>query len=426
MTTEIEFAAFVGLDWADREHAVCLLAAGSSQPEKSTVRQQAEDLENWVLGLRERFGGRRIAVCLEQSRGALIYALMNYDFLVLFPVNPKQSTRYREVLCPSGRKDDPLDAEAICRLVAEHHDRLRPWRPDDEVTRELKLLNEGRRHWVDRRTADCNQLLQRLKEVYPLALELAGGSLHAPTLLELLKRFPSQRELVRASPRQLARRLRPLRRSAEAELDPRIAMIRAAKAPVVPEPILSAGTLAVIRLVKLIAELNAAVDAYDGRIATLMAKHPEAEFYTALPGAGAALAPRLAAAWGTDRERFDSAEQVAAWSGIAPVVKQSGKTRIVSQRWICPKFLKQTFHEFAKCSVRQSAWAGACYRMLLNRRCKPNAAVRAIAFKWIRILFHCWKNHVPYDEEVHLRSLRRTKSPLLAYLKVENSSAANA
>lgn len=423
MTTEIEFAAFVGIDWADQEHAVCLRAAGGAKLEESTLRQRAEDVENWALGLRARFGGRPIAVCLEQSRGALIYALMNFDFLVLYPVNPKQSTRYREALCPSGRKDDPLDAEAICRFVAEHHGRLRPWRPDDAVTQELKLLNEGRRGWVDERTARCNQLQQRLKEVYPLALDLAGGSLHAAALLDLLKQFPTQRELSRAAPRKLVRRLRPLRRPAEAELDPRIAMIRAAKAPVVPEAILSAGTLAIVHLVRVIAQLNDAVDDYDRRLATLMAQHPEAELFTGLPGAGAALAPRLAAAWGTDRERFESAEQVATWSGIAPLMKQSGKTRVVCQRWMCPKFVRQTFHEFAKCSIRQSAWAGACYRMLLKRRCKPNAAVRALAFKWIRILFRCWKDRVPYDEETHLRSLRRTSSPILAFLPVEKTSA---
>jgi transposase len=423
MTTEIEFAAFVGIDWADQEHAVCLRAAGSSKLEKSTVRQKAEDLENWALGLRDRFGGRPIAVCLEQSRGALIYTLMNHDFLVLFPVNPKQSARYREVFSPSGHKDDPFDAETICLFVGEHHSRLRTWRPDDVVTQELRLLNEARRNWVNERTAACNHLQQRLKEVFPLALELAGQTIYAPWFLELLKKFPSQRELYRASPKQLARHLRPLRSQTDDEPDPRIAMIRAAKASAANEAILSAGRLAVVYLVKGIAMLNQAVDEYDRRIETLMAQHPEAELFTSLPGAGAAMAPRLLAAWGTDRERFESAEQVATWSGIAPVMKQSGKTCIVSQRWICPKFLKQTFHEFARCSIRQSAWAGACYRMLLKTNHKHNAAVRALAFKWIRIMFRCWKDRVPYNEEVHLRSLRQSNSPVLAFLEVEKTSA---
>jgi transposase len=421
MTTE--FAAFVGIDWADQEHAVCLRAAGSSKLEKSAVHQKAEDLENWALGLRDRFGGRPIAVCLEQSRGALAYVLMKYDFLVLFPINPKQAARYREAFSPSGRKDDPFDAETICLLVAEHHGRLRPWRPDDAVTQELRLLCEARRQWVNDRAARSNQLQQRLKEVYPLALEFAGQSMHSSSLLKLLKRFPSQRELCRASPKQLVRYLRPLRQ-AEGEPDPRIALIRAAKAPVDNEAILSAARLEVVHLGTAITDLNEAVDDYDRRIATLMAKHPEAEFFTSLPGAGEAMAPRLAAAWGTDRERFKSAEHVATWSGIAPLMKKSGKTCVVCQRWMCPKFLKQTFHEFAKCSIRQSDWAGACYRMLRDGGHKHNAAVRALAFKWIRILFRCWKDRVPYNEALHLQSLRRTNSPVLAFLVEKTATKA--
>jgi transposase len=425
MTTEMEFAAFVGIDWADEEHAVCLRATGSSKLEESILRQRTEDIEKWALGLRERFGGRPIAVCLEQSRGSLIYSLMNYDFLLLFPVNPKQAARYREALAPSGHKDDPFDARMICRFVGEHHDHLTRLRPDDPVTQGLKLLNEGRRGWVNNRTAAGNHLQQRLKEVYPLALELAGQSIFLPWFLTLLAKFPSQRQLCRASPRQLARFLRPLRRQAEAEPDPRIALIRAAKPLDISEAILSAGTLAIVHLVNVIAELNKAVDDYDRQIATLMAKHPEAELFTSLPGAGEALAPRLAAAWGTDRERFESAEQVATWSGIAPVMKRSGKTCVVAQRWICPKFLKQTFHEFARCSIRQSGWARACYKMLIQRGHKHNAAVRALAFKWIRIMFRCWKDRVPYNEEVHLHGLRQSNSPVLAFLEV-GKNAANA
>jgi len=174
VTAPAEFVAFVGIDWADQEHAVCLLTAGSHQLQASTVPQRAEALEAWASELRLRFGGRPVAVCLEQSRGALAYALMKYEFLVLFPLNPKQLAKYREALGPSGAKDDPGDAELLCRFVVEHHRRLRAWRPDDVTTRGLRLLTEARRRWVAQRTALGNQLLQQLKEVFPLALEFVG------------------------------------------------------------------------------------------------------------------------------------------------------------------------------------------------------------------------------------------------------------
>ena len=117
------YAAFVGIDWADAEHAVCLLEEDAV--EHTTVPQEAAALDAWVTGLRQRFGDRPVAVCLEQSRGALLYALLKYNGLVLFPLNPKQLARYREAFGPSGAKNDPGDAELLARFVREHHQRLR-------------------------------------------------------------------------------------------------------------------------------------------------------------------------------------------------------------------------------------------------------------------------------------------------------------
>ncbi len=122
-------------------------------------------------------------------------------------------------------------------------------------------------------------------------------------------------------------------------------------------------------------------------------------------------------AFGTDRDRFDSAEQIQALSGIAPVTRQSGKTRIVTHRWACPKFLKQTFHEYAGLSIKKSKWANAYYTMQREKNSKTaQMAKRALAYKWMRIIFRCWKDRVPYDEAKYIESLKRSKSPLLDYL----------
>jgi hypothetical protein len=85
-----EFAAFVGIDWGDQKHAVCLRAEGAEV--ESELSQKAAEIDAWARELRARFGGRPVAVCLEQSRGPLIYALLKYEFLVLFPLNPLQAT----------------------------------------------------------------------------------------------------------------------------------------------------------------------------------------------------------------------------------------------------------------------------------------------------------------------------------------------
>jgi transposase len=425
---EPKFAAWVGIDWADQEHAVCLVVADGTRGEHVRLPHTPAALDEWAAGLRQRFGGRPIAVALEQSRGALVYALMKYEFLVLFPINPKQLSKYREALAPSGAKDDPTDAQLLCDFVRLYHDRLRAWQPDDELTRQMRLLGEDRRRLVADRTRLGNRLQQQLKQYFPLALELVEKDVYAVWFLQMLTKWPTLRELQRAAPRSLAKVL-PHRKLPAVDgdgggstLDVRCKKIRQAQPLVTDRAIIAAGALAVRSIAAQIQVLNQHIAEYDKQLAALLAKHPDAALFDAFPGAGPALAPRLVAAFGTDRKRFASAQDLQRYSGIAPVQRRSGKTTSIHRRQACPKFLRQTFHEFAGHSIRASRWAAAYYKMLRDQGKQHHAAVRSLAFKWLRILYRCWHDHTPYDEQRHLHSLRARKSPLLAYLPAEENS----
>jgi hypothetical protein len=130
-----------------------------------------------------------------------------------------------------------------------------------------------------------------------------------------------------------------------------------------------------------------AVQDFDRRIAELFAQHADHDLFDSFPGAGQVCAPRLAAAFGTDRSRWESAVEMQSHSGIAPVTERSGKSLWIHHRLACPKFMKQTFHEFADQSIRFSKWARAYYDLLRDRGKDHHAALRALAYKWIRILF---------------------------------------
>ncbi|MGH6796484.1 MAG: IS110 family transposase [Methylocella sp.] len=416
-----EFAAYVGLDWEHGEHAVCLFPAAGGTAQHGEVKQTPEGIAAWVVELRERFGGQPVAICLEQSRGALVYALMPYDFLVLYPINPKQLSDYREALYPSGAKSDPTDAELLARFLRDHTDKLRAWRPDDAITRGLRLMTEQRRNWVQDRVALTNELQQRLKESYVLALDLCGNDLASERSLALLEKFPSQRELQRASPKQLEKSLRPRRRvtddpPAEEMLREQIAAIRKATPMTTDCAVLEHARLVVANLVVMIRTLNQAIAQCDTKIDELFAQHPDRELFDSFPGAGKALAPRLAAAYGTDRDKFQGAQDMQQFSGIAPVTRASGKTKVAHMRWACPKFLRQTFHEFARCSIKFSPWAKAYVAMRTASGHRYHETVRALAFKWQRILFQCWKTRQPYDEKRYLQRLHATGSKIIQFL----------
>lgn len=429
MKEKLDCAAIVGVDWGDQANSFCCLPTDGGTYWRGDLEQKPEAIAAWVAELRQRFGGRPVAICLEQTRGALMFALMQYEFLLLCPVNPLQLSAYRKAFYPSGAKDDPTDAELLARLVSEHADQVRVWRPADEISRVLGLLSEQRREWVEERVALENRLRQRLKETYPLTLQFFPGELHAEGCLAFLAKFPTQKELQRASPQQLAKWLPKPRRQADKptveELHKaRVLSIRRAMPTTKDAAILEHARLTIAHVVAQIEVLNRAIAECDAKIAAFFAKHPDRDVFVSFPGAGAAIAPRLAAAFGTDRDRFQNAKDIQQMSGIAPVTRRSGKMKSVHVRWACPKFLRQTFHEFARCSTKFSVWARAYLEMRRAAGTPYQVVVRALAFKWQRILLRCWQNRQPYNEQRYLESLRKSRSPLAQFLpapQVENS-----
>jgi len=183
-------AAWVGLDWADQQHVICLYDVKTGQTEIARLEQKPEALQSWLGELRQRFGGAKVALVLEQARGAVIYALLSVDFLVLYPVNPQALASYRKAYATSGAKSDPADAVLLMEMVRNSPGRFRPWKPDDTDTRSLRLLTENRRQLVDQKTAFTNQLKSLLKTYYPQALELAGA-LDSLQACDFLKKWPS-------------------------------------------------------------------------------------------------------------------------------------------------------------------------------------------------------------------------------------------
>jgi hypothetical protein len=153
---------------------------------------------------------------------------------------------------------------------------------------------------------------------------------------------------------------------------------------------------------------------FDQKIAQAYAEHPDREIFASLPGAGPVLGPRLLTSMGSRRERFESAEALQRYTGVAPVTKRSGGSCYIHRRYLCPQFHRQSFHEYAKESIRWSRWAAAYYLQQRQKGCSHNTAVRALAFKWQRVIWRCWLDHKPYNEQIYEAALKRSGSPLVA------------
>jgi len=116
-----------------------------------------------------------------------------------------------------------------------------------------------------------------------------------------------------------------------------------------------------------------------------------------------------------NRSRYHDASELQKYAGIAPVIERSGKKMWTHWRYSCPTFLRQKFVEWAGFSVRYSFWAKAYYEQQQAKGKPHNSTIRALAFKWIRIVFRCWKTNTPYDESTYLAALKRRDSPLLKF-----------
>lgn len=411
MEESIVLAARIGIDWADDHHDFCLQEAGSTRIESGRVPQEPLALAEWIAGLRERFGGRPVGICLESSRTPLVSALIVHDFIVLFPVNPRTLKRFREAFAPNGAKDDPGDAELLLELLAKHEDRLHRWTPDNAETRAIARLVEARRKAVDLRTRLINQLTAELKGYFPQALSWAG-ELETQLATDFLQRWPTLESVQRAKA-QTIRKFYYGHNCRRGDLiEQRVEEIRTAVVLTSDPAIVETSALNVLMLARQIDALRPSIGRYDKEIAKRFGQHPDAPLFESLPGSGAAMAPRLLSAFGSQRDRFEAASEVQAYSGIAPVTKRSGRQLQTTWRWGAPKFIRQSFHEFARLSIHHSAWARAYYELQRERGKSRHAAIRALAFKWIRIIYRCWKDRSVYDEARYVQALVQRGSSL--------------
>ena len=281
--------AYIGLDWADERHSVHLQPA-DGPGEHFELEQKPAVLHEWVAQLQRRFGGGKIAVAIEQRKGAVIHALLMYDCFVLYPINPKALARYREAFHTSGAKDDPLDSELLLDLVVRHRDKLRAWVPDTVESRTLQALCEQRRKLVNQRVALTNRLTSLLKQYFPQALEWVGD-VASRQACDFLTRWPTLAAVQRARPRTIRQFYRAHNCRKAAVIEARLAAIVSARPLTTDAAVVEPLSLAVQTYATQLRALIAAIQTFDDRIAEVFPQQADHDIFASFPGAGDGLCP---------------------------------------------------------------------------------------------------------------------------------------
>jgi hypothetical protein len=303
------FAAFLGLDWADAKHDICLPAAGAEPRALLVLEHRPEAIDAWVQTLRTRFHGQPIAVCLERNKGPSVSALRADDCLVLFPVHPLPVAQSREAFTPSRAKDDPSDAALPVELLLTHRDKLPPRSPHSPPLRAFAPLVAHRRRLVGDTVRLTNRLPRALKNSFPHVLQWFQDK-ETAIFCDCLSRGPTLKAAQRARRTTLESVCRAHHvRSADVSTT-RLEAIKSAVALTTDDGVITPHVLLGQALVAQRCVTLPAIADFATAIAQRAQEHPDFPLFDAFPGAGAVFAPRLLVAFGAQRERSASAEEL--------------------------------------------------------------------------------------------------------------------
>ena len=364
-----------------------------------TIAHSAEGLERLVRKLAGLGDPADMPVAIERPSGALVDALLEAGHPVV-PVSPNAIKAWRESEVLSGAKSDDGDAEVICEYLRLRQHRLRVATPYSDDTRALRTVARTRDDVVDLRVAAVNQLGSLLDAHWPGGKAIFAD-LESRIALEFLTRYPTAASAARLTGDDIAAFCREMGYSGKRPASVLLGRLRSAPVRSCGDALTAAVRDAVLALVAVVRALTGATRDLDRSVTARLGEHPDGAIFTSLPRSGQVNAAQMLAEWGDCRQAYDGPDSVAALAGVTPVTNQSGKHRGVHFRWACNKRFRKAITTFADNSRHASPWAAQVYADARASGKDHPHAIRILARAWIRVIWPCWINGIPYDPDKH-------------------------
>jgi transposase len=390
---------YLGIDWAEAHHDVCLLDDAGMGVGKARVPDGVEGLAR----IHEMVGAHTsnpetVVVGIETDRGLLVQGLVAAGYQV-FALNPFAVSRYRDRHTVSRAKSDAGDAKVLAELVRTDRQNHRPLAGDSELAESLKVLARTHQTLIWARGRHVNQLRSALREFYPAALEALGTDLAGRDALALLSRAPTPEQGRRLSLQQLRSALE--RGGRQRGVAVRAAELqRALRAPQLQPSarLATAYGSSVLATLSVIREFNTQITSLEAELAQGFEDHPDAEILRSLPGLGVVLGARILAEFGDDRTRYEDARARRCYAGSAPITRASGTRLVVLARIARNRRLADALYLWAFCSITQSLGARGYYDAHRGRGHTHHQALRALANRWVGVLHGCLEHRTAYSE----------------------------
>lgn len=381
---------FVGIDIAKEIHWVCAIDSQGAVLLNRKLLNTPEDLDRLVAELRALPQPVRTGIDVLGGIAALTQAVVLQAGFALVHVPGLAVNRARQGTVGGESKSDPRDARVIADQVRTRAD-LRPVVSESELDIELRLLVSRRGDLTEEQTRRLARMHDLLVGIFP-ELEHALD-LTSKTALTLLTTFVTPAELRQTSETALARHLGSLANRAYGRN-----LIASARELAARQTITVPGEALTSRLIKELArealETIERIAALDRDLEDRLARHPDAALIRSLPGMGALLTAEFIAEAGSI-DRFKSADALAAAAGLAPILKQSGKTRWLKRPSGGNKGLKRVFYQSAFASLRCPD-SRAFYARKRQEGKRHHQAVIALARRRINVLWAVLRNRQPF------------------------------
>jgi transposase len=410
----------IGIDWSDQSHTICIRKFKTRRIlvefEIDHNATGIEQLENKVQAL--ECAPDDCLVAIETNEGMLVNYLLDSGYAI-HPIPPAAVKDYRGRRRRTGAKSDRDDAQILSDILCQDLHLYPRMASDSPLSRELQATYRGREQLVKQRIQVLNRLTRNLKTYFPVILGLFSG-LDRQITRAFLTAFPTQRAAQDASPETIKEFLKA---QGYTRTDKVPEIIEKLHAPTIPVPDwqAEAGKHLTQALLAELAVLTEHIEKLETRLAELLEQHPDAAIFQSLPRVGPVLAAGFIGELGDCRAKFDDASELQALAGTSPVTIQSGQVKQVCFRYACNKALRYLLQQFARQSARVdgSSWARGYLSNQIERGHSNSRAYRALANRWLVIIFRIWQDRTLYDEDYHLKNIAQhgAKSPSLKFAK---------
>ena len=390
---------FTGIDWAAETHAVCVMDAAGKIVARFTIEHSPDGIAALARRLATYGKPGDMPVAIERPNGRLVDLLLEAGHPVV-PVKPNAIKAWRDGEVLSGAKSDAGDAAVIAEYLRLRQHKLKVGVPYSDETRALRTVVRARGDLVEMRVAATSQLSALLDAHWPGARAIFAD-VESPISLDFLTRYPTPAAAAHLGEKRMAAFCAKHGYSGRRTAAQLLARLHHAPAGAAGEALAEALRDAVLAAVGVLTALNASVKNLDRAAAAHLGEHPDGAIFTSLPRSGQVNAAQVLAEWGDCRQAYERPDPVAALAGCTPVTKESGKHRAVHFRWACNKRFRVAITTFADNSRHASLWAAKIYNDARASGKDHPHAVRILARAWIRVIWRCWLDGVPYDPAQH-------------------------